>query len=285
MKNYSRGRLHPGGQQAVQACGVQHTIQSLVAILRAMTTLGISYGDSERQADSLPCIRRHRRMEDTEPFSDELLAAMKRCGRTPASSSASAVPTSTSSTTRGQVTFRRLGPALAPRPTCPLSRDILRTRVKTTGIVEALRTLAASASERKKWIHCFEDVTAVYLLCGYERVRPGTARGRDHYLFEEKIKTIAIDILASQNIAGKQTYEEAARLHSGPIRGQEQVARTRRFTVTETCGHDTNNITVRVRRPSLTSSSLITCAAAVSIDLYGCLADCFTLTGICMRTQ
>ncbi|VVD04008.1 unnamed protein product [Leptidea sinapis] len=41
-----------------------NTIQSLVAILRAMPNLGITYGNKDR--------------EDTEPFSEELLAAMKR---------------------------------------------------------------------------------------------------------------------------------------------------------------------------------------------------------------
>ncbi|CAF2810318.1 unnamed protein product [Rotaria sp. Silwood2] len=53
----------------------------------------------------------------------------------------------------------------------PTQQDVLRTRVKTTGIVETTFTLknhrfrvvdvGGQRSERKKWIHCFEDVTAV----------------------------------------------------------------------------------------------------------------------------
>lgn len=53
----------------------------------------------------------------------------------------------------------------------PTERDILRTRVKTTGIVEVhfsfknlnfkLFDVGGQRSERKKWIHCFEDVTAI----------------------------------------------------------------------------------------------------------------------------
>ncbi len=53
----------------------------------------------------------------------------------------------------------------------PTQHDVLRTRVKTTGIVETnffyknlnfrLLDVGGQRSERKKWIHCFEDVTAI----------------------------------------------------------------------------------------------------------------------------
>jgi guanine nucleotide-binding protein G(i) subunit alpha len=53
----------------------------------------------------------------------------------------------------------------------PTQQDVLRTRVKTTGIVETnflyknlnikLVDVGGQRSERKKWIHCFEGVTAI----------------------------------------------------------------------------------------------------------------------------
>jgi hypothetical protein len=53
----------------------------------------------------------------------------------------------------------------------PDKQDILRTRVQTTGIVESQFTfqnmsfrmfdVGGQRSERRKWIHCFENVTAV----------------------------------------------------------------------------------------------------------------------------
>ncbi|VDN55666.1 unnamed protein product [Dracunculus medinensis] len=50
----------------------------------------------------------------------------------------------------------------------PTQDDVLRTRVKTTGIVETHFTykdlmfdVGGQRSERKKWIHCFEGVTAI----------------------------------------------------------------------------------------------------------------------------
>lgn len=60
---------------------------------------------------------------------------------------------------------------LGKRDYMPTEQDILRTRVKTTGIVEVhfsfknlnfkLFDVGGQRSERKKWIHCFEDVTAI----------------------------------------------------------------------------------------------------------------------------
>lgn len=54
---------------------------------------------------------------------------------------------------------------------CPSDQDILRARSKTTGIIETVFSVAklnfrivdvgGQRSERKKWIHCFQDVTAI----------------------------------------------------------------------------------------------------------------------------
>jgi guanine nucleotide-binding protein G(i) subunit alpha len=56
----------------------------------------------------------------------------------------------------------------------PTDQDVLRSRVKTTGINESKFTfgtltyrmfdVGGQRSERKKWIHCFEDVTAIIFL-------------------------------------------------------------------------------------------------------------------------
>ncbi|XP_044741214.1 G protein alpha i subunit [Chrysoperla carnea] len=65
----------------------------------------------------------------------------------------------------------------------PSQQDVLRTRVKTTGIVEThfsfkglnfkMFDVGGQRSERKKWIHCFEGVTAIIFcvaLSGYDLV-------------------------------------------------------------------------------------------------------------------
>lgn len=55
-----------------------------------------------------------------------------------------------------------------------MAQDILRTRVKTTGIVKIefefkstmfhMFDVGGQRSERKKWIHCFDNVTAVLFI-------------------------------------------------------------------------------------------------------------------------
>ncbi|XP_023850836.1 guanine nucleotide-binding protein G(o) subunit alpha-like [Salvelinus sp. IW2-2015] len=55
-----------------------NTIQSLAAVLRAMDSLGIEYADKDRKADAKLVCDVVTRMEDTEPYSAELLTAMKR---------------------------------------------------------------------------------------------------------------------------------------------------------------------------------------------------------------
>lgn len=55
-----------------------NTIQSLVAILRAMPNLDINFSTNEREPDAKMVFDVIQRMEDTEPFSEELLAAMNR---------------------------------------------------------------------------------------------------------------------------------------------------------------------------------------------------------------
>ncbi|BGP17593.1 hypothetical protein JCM10213_001242 [Rhodosporidiobolus nylandii] len=65
----------------------------------------------------------------------------------------------------------------------PSDQDVLRCRQKTTGITETTFTsrdlqyrlfdVGGQRSERKKWIHCFEDVTAILFLAaisGYDQV-------------------------------------------------------------------------------------------------------------------
>lgn len=70
----------------------------------------------------------------------------------------------------------------------PSDQDILRSRLKTTGITETVFDLGTltyrmfdvggQRSERKKWIHCFENVTALLFLVAIS--------GYDQCLVEDK---------------------------------------------------------------------------------------------------
>lgn len=60
-----------------------NTIQSMVAILRAMPNLGIPFSNNERESDAKLVYDVVSRMEDTEPFSDDLLNGMIRLWNDP----------------------------------------------------------------------------------------------------------------------------------------------------------------------------------------------------------
>jgi GTPase SAR1 family protein len=70
----------------------------------------------------------------------------------------------------------------------PTQQDILQTRVRTTGIVESqfavdnnkfsLYDVGGQRNERKKWIHCFENVTAVIFVAAISEY--------DQRLFEDE---------------------------------------------------------------------------------------------------
>ncbi|KAF9583393.1 guanine nucleotide-binding protein subunit alpha [Lunasporangiospora selenospora] len=70
----------------------------------------------------------------------------------------------------------------------PTDQDVLRSRVKTTGITETrfvigdltymMFDVGGQRSERKKWIHCFENVTAIVFLVAISEY--------DQQLFEDE---------------------------------------------------------------------------------------------------
>ncbi|XP_069941240.1 guanine nucleotide-binding protein G(o) subunit alpha isoform X4 [Cherax quadricarinatus] len=147
-----------------------NTIQSLVAILRAMPNLGISFGNNEREPDAKMVFDVISRMEDTEPFSEELLSAMKRLWADTGVQECFGRSNEYQLNDSAKYFLDDLD-RLGAKEYQPTEQDILRTRVKTTGIVEVhfsfknlnfkLFDVGGQRSERKKWIHCFEDVTAI----------------------------------------------------------------------------------------------------------------------------
>uniref|UniRef100_A0A8B9IX41 G protein subunit alpha o1 n=1 Tax=Amazona collaria TaxID=241587 RepID=A0A8B9IX41_9PSIT len=160
-----------------------NTIQSLAAIVRAMDTLGIEYGDKERRSVCRFSLLYVLLGAGKEVFLQLCLAqAMMRLWAD------SGIQECFNRSREYQLndsaqyyldSLDRIGAADYQ----PTEQDILRTRVKTTGIVEThftfknlhfrLFDVGGQRSERKKWIHCFEDVTAIIFcvaLSGYDQV-------------------------------------------------------------------------------------------------------------------
>jgi GTPase SAR1 family protein len=97
----------------------------------------------------------------------------------------------------------------------PTHDDLLRTRVRTTGIVEekfvirdargstteiVMLDVGGQRSERKKWIHCFDNVTAILFVASLS--------GYDQTLFEDhKINRMKESLLLFENIVNNSYFE------------------------------------------------------------------------------
>ena len=166
-----------------------NTIQSLGAIIRAMNMLNIQFATTEREPDAQRVLEVIQRMKDTEPFNSDLLSSMERLWADSGVQQCFLRSNEYQLNDSAQYFLDQLYRIGSP-DFLPNEQDILRTRVKTTGIVEInfsfknlnfrLFDVGGQRSERKKWfvlfarclrpstpsssssrIHCFEDVTAI----------------------------------------------------------------------------------------------------------------------------
>ncbi|KAI1722280.1 g-protein alpha subunit domain-containing protein [Ditylenchus destructor] len=257
-----------------------NTIQSLVAILRAMGNLSVPFGSPEREADAKLVMDVVARMEDTEPFSEELLVAMKKLWAD------NGVQDCFNRSNEYQLNdsakyFLDDLDRLSQANYQPTEQDILRTRVKTTGIVEVhftfrslnfkLFDVGGQRSERKKWIHCFEDVTAIIFcvaMSEYDQVlHEDETTNRMHEslklfdsicnnkwftdtsiilflnkkdLFEEKIKKSPLTVCFPE-YNGRQDYHEASAYIQAQFEAKNKSTK-KEIYCHMTCATDTTNI-------------------------------------------
>ncbi|KAI1882255.1 hypothetical protein AGOR_G00248800 [Albula goreensis] len=236
-----------------------NTIQSIIAIIRAMGRLKIDFSDAIRADDARQlfvlagsqkraCFGRSREYQ----LNDSAAYYLNDLDRI------------------SQATY------------IPTQQDVLRTRVKTTGIVETHFTfkdlhfkmfdVGGQRSERKKWIHCFEGVTAIIFcvaLSDYDLVlAEDEEMNRMHEsmklfdsicnnkwftdtsiilflnkkdLFEEKIKRSPLTICYPE-YAGSNTYEEAAAYIQCQFEDLNKRKDTKEIYTHFTCATDTKNV-------------------------------------------
>lgn len=147
-----------------------NTIQSLAAVIKGMDLLGINFANATRRDDAMLLFGVTARHADTDPFSPGLMAAMKRLWADPGVQLCFKRSSEYQLNDSAQYYLDSLD-RISDRRYVPTTQDILRTRVKSTGIVEynfihrglnfRIVDVGGQRSERKKWIHCFEDVTAI----------------------------------------------------------------------------------------------------------------------------
>jgi len=151
-----------------------NTIQSLIAIIKGMNKLGISLDDPAK-------------LDDVQYFVESVVSAEKSEKKMPEISRQLAEAMQSLWEDKGvQKCFIRSNefqlndsagyfldslPRISAPDYIPSQQDVLRTRVKTTGIIETkfrykgllfkLFDVGGQKSERSKWIHCFNGVTAI----------------------------------------------------------------------------------------------------------------------------
>ncbi|XP_038041818.1 guanine nucleotide-binding protein G(t) subunit alpha-1 [Anas platyrhynchos] len=149
-----------------------NTLQSMLAIVRAMSTLNIQYGDSARQDDARKLLHLSDTIEEgTMPkeMSDIIGRLWKDAGIQACFDRASEYQLNDSAGYYLSDLERLVTPGYVPT-----EQDVLRSRVKTTGIIETqfsfkdlnfrMFDVGGQRSERKKWIHCFEGVTCIIFI-------------------------------------------------------------------------------------------------------------------------
>ncbi|QQP55404.1 Uncharacterized protein FKW44_008565, partial [Caligus rogercresseyi] len=201
------------------------------------------------------------RMEDTEPFSEELLHGMKRLWVD------AGVQECFSRSNEYQLNdsakyFLDDLDRLGAKEYQPTEQDILRTRVKTTGIVEVHFSFK-NLNFKKKWIHCFEDVTAIIFcvaMSEYDQVLHEDETTlfdsicnnkwfgdtsiilflNKKDLFEEKILRSSLTICFPE-YAGAQEYGEAAAYIQAQFEAKNKST-TKEIYCHMTCATDTQNV-------------------------------------------
>uniref|UniRef100_H2ZFG0 Uncharacterized protein n=1 Tax=Ciona savignyi TaxID=51511 RepID=H2ZFG0_CIOSA len=274
--------LHQDGFSESERFSRKHRPVRMVAILKAMEgmRLNIQFGDPQRADDGKKLRAAAMQMEDVDLSTDigeslKLLwkdDGIKQCyGRSREYQLNDSAAYYLDELDR-----------ICETTYIPTEQDVLRTRVKTTGIIETtfeyknlnftLIDVGGQRSERKKWIHCFQDVTAIIFCVGlsaYDQVLAEdeeTNRMRESLklfesicnnpffantsmilflnkkdLFEEKIKTSPLTICFPEYM-GENDYTAASEYVREQFELQNKHAEKKEIYTHFTCATDTGNV-------------------------------------------
>jgi len=257
-----------------------NTVQSMVAILKAMEAFKIEFGEDDCSEHATKLRAATSQMDDIDLSSDigpSLKKLWKDSGVQECYSRSREYQLNDSAAYYMDALDR-----LCDSEYVPTEQDVLRTRVKTTGIIETtfeykslnftLIDVGGQRSERKKWIHCFEDVTAIIFCVGlsaYDQVLiedEETNRMKESLklfdsicnlpffaktsmilflnkkdLFEEKIQKSPLSICFPE-YDGENTYDEASAYIRNQFEGQNKQDELKEIYTHFTCATDTSNV-------------------------------------------
>ncbi|KAM5256251.1 guanine nucleotide-binding protein G(t) subunit alpha-2 [Ctenodactylus gundi] len=257
-----------------------NVLQSILAIIRAMSTLGIDYAepscaDAGRQLNNLADSIEEGTMP---PELVEVIRKLWKDGGVQACFDRAAEYQLNDS---ASYYLNQLDRITDPNY-LPNEQDVLRSRVKTTGIIETkfsvkdlnfrMFDVGGQRSERKKWIHCFEGVTCIIFcaaLSAYDMVLVEDDEvNRMHEslhlfnsicnhkffaatsivlflnkkdLFEEKIKKVHLSICFPE-YDGNNSYEDAGNYIKSQFLDLNMRKDVKEVYSHMTCATDTQNV-------------------------------------------
>ncbi|CAH8526746.1 unnamed protein product [Schistosoma margrebowiei] len=259
-----------------------NTLQSMIKILKAMETLDIT-ADGFDQADELKHLNGYLPTVEEGDFPEDLSKLLLKLWNNTSVQKCFARSKEYQLNDSAGYYLTSIDRISAP-DYLPTEQDVLRSRVKTTGIVETnfrfkdldfkVFDVGGQRAERKKWLHCFEGVTAILFIVAMSeydlKLAEDQTTNRMHEslqlfdsicnsqwfvetsmilflnkkdLFNEKIQKSPLTICFPE-YTGEQTYEEA----SNYIREKFEDVNRRKTTKTIythfTCATDNNNIRV-----------------------------------------
>uniref|UniRef100_A0A8P4G6H8 Guanine nucleotide binding protein (G protein), alpha inhibiting activity polypeptide 3 n=1 Tax=Dicentrarchus labrax TaxID=13489 RepID=A0A8P4G6H8_DICLA len=238
-----------------------NTIQSIMAIIRAMGRLKIEFGDAARADDARQLFALASSAEEGI-LPAELATVIQRLW------SDSGVQTCFDRSREYQLNdsaayyLNDLDRICQPNYV-PTQQDVLRTRVKTTGIVETHFTfkdlyfkmfdVGGQRSERKKWIHCFEGVTSIIFCVALSDYDLVLAEDEEMNRMHESMKLF--DSICNNKwftrsplticypvYSGGNSYEEAAAYIQCQFEDLNKRKDTKEIYTHFTCATDTKNV-------------------------------------------
>jgi len=169
--------IHDGGysqdeRESFREIIYSNTTQSMRVILEAMETMGIHYQNPNNSGHATIILEQPPQIE-SDIMPQDVGNAVKALWQDDGVKQAFNRSNEYQLNDSAQYYFDSIDRISDPRYT-PSDQDVLRSRVKTTGITETtfiigdltyrMFDVGGQRSERKKWIHCFENVTAIIFL-------------------------------------------------------------------------------------------------------------------------
>ncbi|CAD6187092.1 unnamed protein product [Caenorhabditis auriculariae] len=256
-----------------------NTITAMAALLKAMSTYRINFMNHDRESDARVILDILKQGRESEAFTTELTVALKNLWNDKAVKEIYEQKRLECHLHESSQFFFESIERIANPNYKPTEMDILLTRTKTTGIVEVsfvikkvhfrVFDVGGQRSERKKWIHCFEDVNAIIFIAAVSeydevlfedettnrmiesmRLFESICNSRWFHntsiilflnkkdLFAEKIKRVNITT-AFPEYRGPQTYDDAVKYIKHKFENLSNNPKKNMF-VHETCATDTD---------------------------------------------